>query len=384
MISRQVRTGIDQLIARATEFKGKRIALVCNEASLITDAVPSRVALIQNGFSLVKLFSPEHGLKSAGEDGSYQAHGTDSLTGLEVISLYGDALAPGEADLDNVDLVIFDLPDIGCRFYTYLWTMTCIMESCEKFNVSLLIADRPNPIAGRFEYAEGPMPDPACASFIGRWSMPLKHNCTLGELARYFQPVHTPNLWLEIMPMDNWNRSQTGGFPFFPTSPSIRSRKAASLYPGTGLLEGICINEGRGTSRPFEQFGAPWIHAPDLKDLIDSFGIPDLSTQTVTFIPASGLYRGETCHGLFLENTCMSECKPVAMGIKIIESLFTLYPDKIRERLYPTVANPGGSGHLDKLLGIPDALHRIVKNKNIVTEIGKEWEQSMRDFLIYT
>lgn len=187
--------GINQLLNQSFNFKEKRIALVCNAASVTNYGVATRIALLKKGFKIVRLFTPEHGLNAAGVDGQYQADGIDSKTGVPITSLYGNNFAPKREDFEGVDLVVFDLPDIGCRFYTYLWTMTYIMEACNAFGLPLIIADRPNPIGGDLSQAEGPFLDEQnCSSFIGRWSIPIRHSCTLGELARYFKAKEMPSL----------------------------------------------------------------------------------------------------------------------------------------------------------------------------------------------
>jgi uncharacterized protein YbbC (DUF1343 family) len=257
------------------------------------------------------------------------------------------------------------------------------MESCERFNIPMLIADRPNPIATDFANAEGPMLDPGCASFIGRWNIPLKHNCTIAELAQHFKHTYTPKLDLEIIPLSHWKRESGFSYPFLPASPAMQSIHAACLYPGTGLLEGIYINEGRGTPHPFEQFGAPWIDANDLKDIFDSADLPNIKTHTVSYTPRSGLYEKEKCYGLFLEITDPAKLKPVEAGITLIKVLCTLYPEGVRENLYKTVANPEGTSHLDKLLGIPDALSRIKKQEFIQTDVEENWKNEVADFLLY-
>ena len=212
--------------------------------------------MLKNGFTLVKLFSPEHGLTASGADGAFQNNHIDNLTNLPVTSLYGDRLAPAEEDLDDIDIVLFDIPDVGCRFYTYLWTMTHVMESCASFNKQFIVADRPNPIGGNMLQAEGPMLDEEnCSSFIGRWSIPVRHSCTLGELAKYFAGTKIKSLQLEVIPAGNWQRNQIAddsGLKFIPTSPAIQSLNTALLYPGMGLLEGINVNEGRGTDKAFQ------------------------------------------------------------------------------------------------------------------------------------
>ena len=258
--------GIDLLLTQAANYTAKRMALVCNNASLTNTGITTRAALLQKGFTLVKLFSPEHGLTATGEDGSFQNDSIDTATGLPVISLYGNHLAPLQKDLEDIDVVVFDIPDIGCRFYTYLWTMTHVMESCAANNKELIITDRPNPITGNPLLAEGPMLDEKnCSSFIGRYAIPVRHSCTLGELALYFAAFKIKNLRLTVIPVQNWQRNQSSGFIFTPTSPAIQNQHTALLYPGMGLLEGINVNEGRGTNQPFNCCGAPWINENDLQ-----------------------------------------------------------------------------------------------------------------------
>ena len=384
MIQTNILFGIDQLLSHASVYKNKRIALVCNNASVTTNGIATRITLKEKGFNVVKLFSPEHGLNASGEDGHYQANGTDGLTGLPVTSLYGDRLAPKQEDLRDIDMVLLDLPDIGCRFYTYLWTMTHVMEACAVYNIPLLITDRPNPTGGNLLQAEGPMLDEAtCSSFIGRWSLPVRHCCTLGELAGYFKATKVPTLQLTIMPVSNWQRQQTDGYTFTPTSPAIRHRSTALLYPGMGLLEGINVNEGRGTEYPFEVCAAPWINKEELHSLFLQTNHPGIYIEPVSYIAQNGLYINESCHGLKISVTDENSFHPVSMGISLIGTLLNLYPFEVKERLYDSRANPGGKAHLDKLLGIPHALNAIKNGENIITDISNEWTKLMKDYLLY-
>jgi uncharacterized protein YbbC (DUF1343 family) len=375
--------GIDNFL-QCDSYKDKRIAFVCNEASLTKDGVQSRLALLKNGFKIIKLFSPEHGLNASGEDGYYQPDGIDILTGLPIVSLYGDRLTPGQEDLAGIDMVLFDLPDVGCRFYTYLWTMTYLMEACAVFNIPFFIADRPNPIGGKLFQAEGPMLDEAsCSSFIGRWNIPLRHSCTLGELAQYFKATKIPALQLVIMPVSNWQREITATDDFTPTSPAISKLTTALLYPGTGLLEGINVNEGRGTEYSFEVCATPWINKEELFDNFKPVNHPGLQIETMSYVSRNGLYLNDACHGIKISVINENIVRPVAMVISLIKTLMNLYPDKILERLYKTVANPDGKGHLDKLLGIPGAFNRLKIEKKINTDIATEWTKTISDFLIY-
>jgi uncharacterized protein YbbC (DUF1343 family) len=383
LIQKNILPGIDNFL-QSTSYRNRRIALLCNEASVTSNGIRSRVALKDNGFKIVKLFSPEHGLNALGEDGHYQPDGIDSVTGLPIMSLYGDHLAPQEEDFRNIDMVLFDLPDIGCRFYTYLWTMTYMMEACAAFSIPFVITDRPNPIGGNLLQTEGPMLDEAnCSSFIGRWSIPLKHSCTLGELAIYFKATKVPALQLAIIPVNNWQREIRDASTFTPTSPAIKKLNTALLYPGTGLLEGINVNEGRGTEFPFEVCAAPWINQEELRSYFMLINQAGLHVEAISYVAKSGLYAGEVCDGIKFSVMDANSFQAVGMGISIIRTLMKLYPDRVGERLYQTVANPGGQGHLDKLLGIPDAFYRLKNGEKIITNVSEEWSGVINDYLIY-
>ena len=362
----------------------EKIALVCNNASLTDNGTPVRLAMMDNGYQLVKLFSPEHGLTATGVDGAFQQDGMDELTGLPITSLYGHHLAPTKEDLQDIDLVLFDIPDVGCRFYTYLWTMTYVMEACARYNIPLIIADRPNPIGGNLLQAEGPMLEEAtCASFIGRWSIPVRHCCTLGELALYFAATKLSGLKLKVIPVSNWHRSNSADDPFTPTSPAIQHRRTALLYPGMGLMEGIHINEGRGTETPFEICGAPWMNAHQLQQAFIKTHQPGLKSSPISYTPVSGLYAGELCHGLHFTVTDEAVFRPVKTGIALIQTILQQYPARAAERLYCTVANPSGKGHLDKLLGVPDAFLKIKNGEAIPTNRATDWAITMQHYLLY-
>lgn len=379
----QVNPGIDVFLQDPKVNKHSGFAIVTNNAAFTSDRILSRLALVEKGFNLVKIFSPEHGISVRGADGSYQKDAVDIKTGLPVISLYGDRLMPTEEDLEDVDIVLFDIPDVGCRFYTYLWTMTYVMEACAKYNKQLIILDRPNPIGGNLEMAEGPMLDEkTCASFIGRWSIPIRHSCTLGELATYFSNKKVKGLDLRIVQVKNWNRCQIAN-DFHPTSPAIKNIATALVYPGMGLLEGININEGRGTDNPFVQFGAPWINAEELQMELKNKHITGIDLKHCSYVPADSLYKNEPCYGLNLNLKDANEFRPVAFGIDLISVLFKLYPQHVKERAYVTNVNPTGRGHLDKLVGMNNALALLKHGKTIQTDVSWTWLSEITPFLLY-
>ena len=379
--------GIDQFCVEGSKNRDLRYSLVTNDVARNVFGLKSRVALLNAGFQIVKLFSPEHGLSATNADGAWVPNQTDGLTNLPVISLYGDKLSPSSEDLRDVDAVIFDIPDVGCRFYTYVWTMTHIMDACAANNKKFIVLDRPNPLSGDVLKAEGPLLDDACTSFLGRWNIPIRHSCTLGELARYFASSHITNLDLEVVKMENWNRNdfpEEDNWKFIPTSPAIKDIYTALLYPGLGLLEGINVNEGRGTELDFKVFAAPLIHSATLKTNLDSLNLPGVSFSTTKYIPTWGMYQDETCYGLTLQVTNKQQIKPVNLGIEILKELITNYPVECKERLYKTNANPNGDGHLDKLLGIQNSFEKLKNKVKIQTQIqDNPWHDKILPYLIY-
>ena len=391
-MSSVIRFGIDGLL-QSPAYNKYRIGLVTNDAATTARGILSRLALVEKGFRLVKLFSAEHGLSSRAADGIFQPHGTDSLTNLPVISLYGDHLAPTEEDLMDIDMVVYDLPDIGCRFYTYQWTLTHIMESCSNYDKHLLILDRPNPLSGNLLLAEGPMLDEEnCSSFIGRWPMPLRHSCTIAELAFYWNHLKQLNLDLQIIKMKHWERKNFFsdlGIAFVPTSPGIPYFTIALLYPGTGLLEGINISEGRGTSYPFKICGAPFINSGQLTEAFNALALPGIKASPYNFVPASGKYEKEDCHGMMLHITDQHALRPVTIGLTIINLLINLYPGKITEHEYRTIANPTGEKHLEKLTGLSGIwplLQQEVASfqKDLPAMVAvTEWQSMMEPWLLY-
>lgn len=380
--------GIDSFLVTTEHNKKLRVGLVTNDAAFTADGISTRQALMQKKFNLIKIFSPEHGITATGTDGVFQNNSMDDLTGLPVISLYGDHLMPSEKDLSDLDVVLFDIPDVGCRFYTYLWTLTYVMEACAAFEKPLIILDRPNPTGGELSMAEGPMLDEInCSSFIGRWSVPIRHCCTLGELAQYFAAIKIRALQLKVIPVKNWQRHQTAdswGYEFIPTSPAIRNTTTAMLYPGMGLLEGINVNEGRGTEKPFRVFGAPWINEHELQEFFISANLPGVLSQPIKYTPADSLYMGMICHGLELSISDEKLLLPVKTVLVLLRSLLILNPEKIKERLYCTNANPSGKGHLDKLLGIKDSFEKIKSGNLPDTDVSGSWHSEITPYLIYS
>ncbi len=387
-----VQFGIDILLAETPEWKRERIGLVTNHAATTNRLSPSRKALLQHSFNIQKLFSPEHGLDVMGADGHEMKDGTDALTKLPVISLYSTKLAPSDEDLEDLSIILFDIPDIGSRFYTYLWTMTHVMEACAKHKKKLIILDRPNPVSGKLGLAEGPILNIEQTSFIGRWPIPIRHSCTLGELALYFNAERNIKCDLEVIKCEDWNRDdfQTDwGIPFVATSPAIQNFQSMLTYPGLCLLEATNISEGRGTKDAFRLAGAPWIHEASLAGMIADMGLDEIQVTAHSFVPSDGKYKGENCKGIHIEVKHRESFQPVYFGLLLIRIIKQSYPQYFDWAPYPTLVNPAGKQHLDKLLGNTDSEKLFVLPlSKFIAEITKltqcrNWATAIQPYLLY-
>lgn len=371
----------------------RRMALLTNNAAVTATFRASRQALLDKGHHLVKLFSPEHGLDTTGADGHIMYNSTDTITGLPVISLYGDKLAPGAEDLEDIDILLADLPDIGSRFYTYLWTMTHVMESCARYNKTMIVLDRPNPLSGVLSQAEGPLPDEErTSSFIGRWKIPVRHSCTLGELALYFNSVKNIGCPLEVIPCKGWKRDMLQPdyqSSFVPASPAINTFEAALLYPGLCMLEASNISEGRGTAVPFRVAGAPWIDPVAVAETFNNAGMKHVYAREISFTPEAGRYKAQSCKGVMLHVTSPCHFQPVKTGLVLLMIIRSLHPGYFEWAPYMTHVNRSGNHHLDLLTGIPDAvalfegsITDFINAVDNFTNIGN-WQQEINPYLLY-
>lgn len=390
-----VELGLDVLLKKSEPaLKKINWALVTNDAARTKDGIPSRSAILQKDWKLSCLFSPEHGLYATGADGAAQTDQLDPLTNLPVFSLYGPQFGPALENMEFVEGVLFDLPDTGVRFYTYLWTMTYLMEACMAARKPLLILDRPNPLSGQLDLAEGPMLDEQeLSSFIGRWRIPIRHCLTFGELALYWQ--HTRNmkaLDLQVIPCRGWKREQyfsDTGLPFFPPSPAINYSETFLTYPALCFLEGLNVNEGRGSSVPFQQFGAPWLDSDCLATVLNAAGFNGCHFEKVQYIPETSRYAGEKCQGVRLQVRDRECYRPIQTGIGIVAILQQYFSEKIDWATYPTHANPSGTNHLDLLTGktglrkqLEKQPEMILSQLSAITSVPS-WQGEVQDFLLY-
>ncbi|GIW94871.1 MAG: hypothetical protein KatS3mg110_2912 [Pirellulaceae bacterium] len=380
-----VRVGIDVL--RAQEFRllaGQRVGLISNPTGISSDG-QSTVELLYHapGVKLVALFSPEHGW-SAQLDTPRVADTKDPLTGLPVYSLYGDARKPSSEVLEKLDTLVFDIQDIGCRFYTYISTMGLALEAAAEQKKRFVVLDRPNPING--VDVSGPLLDAGRESFVGFHRIPIRHGMTAGELARMIAAERGWDVELHIVPLENWDRRDyfdATGLPWINPSPNMRSLNAATLYPGIGLLETTNLSVGRGTDTPFEIVGAPWIEPVSWAKHLNSLpegqaeNKPVVRFVPVWFTPSSSVYSGQRCGGVRIVILDRYRLDPVRLGLAIARQLRLDYPDQW---------NIDGLDRLLRNAGVLEQLRHGVSVHQIEQSYASELQaflERRRTFLLY-
>jgi uncharacterized protein YbbC (DUF1343 family) len=286
---------------------------------------------------LSALFGPQHGFHGHTQDNMIEWSGfRHPRLGIPVHSLYGENREPTDAMLNGLDALLIDLQDIGCRVYTFIWTMYLCLRACERAMLPVAVVDRPNPITA--DTVEGPVLDQAYASFVGLHPIPLRHGLTIGELAEKFRAEAFPKLELHVLAMSGWQRGwwydQTG-LPWVLPSPNMPALETAVVYPGMVLLEGTNLSEGRGTTRPFELFGAPWIDAWDLCAGLDALGLPGVRFRRASFQPTFQKFAGQLCHGSQLHVTDRNRFRPVQTALEILIWIAEHYPNEFRWKLPP-------------------------------------------------
>lgn len=383
--------GIDVILKNAPIWKNERIALLTNDAARTNKGVLSRLALKDAGFNLTKIFSPEHGIQTTGEDGAVMHDGYDTITDLPIISLYGKKFMPSSDDLKDIDILLFDVPDVGTRFYTYLWTMTYWIEAASINHKQVYILDRPNPLSGDIMMSEGPMLNESITSFIGRFNMPVKHQCTLGELALYFNAVKNWNANLKVIQCEGWHREQL----FFDwhqkwvnPSPALQNIEAALLYPGTCFFEATNVSVGRGTPYSFEWIGAEWMNIAAMTMVGQNILREDLKIENLT-LPIT--VNGNTIQtkGIRIKIIEPKYYAAVLNGLLLLKLVKDIHPKEFKWMPYKTNANPTGENHLSLLLGVPDAeaifdlpLQQWLQKINALIRV-EGWKKNIDPYLLY-
>lgn len=326
-----VQTGLEVFLKDAEKYKNRNIALIVNQTSVIRDFQYSWNMLREKGLRIRRIFSPEHGLFAVEQDQIAVAHQKE--IGCEVVSLYGDrseSLIPDETYLEDIDLVLFDMQDVGSRYYTYVNTMALFMKAIQNTDIELLILDRPNPLGG--EIVEGPLLEKPFESFVGVFPVPVRHGMTAGELALFYRDRENVDTNLSVVKMKGWKRSMLyheSGLDWIPPSPNMPTVRTANVYPGMCLFEGLNISEGRGTTTPFEVFGAPFIDPDELMRRIADMNLKGVAFRPLYFKPTFQKYAGQVVGGLFLHATDNRRFKPFHTGVALIRAIHELYPNEL-------------------------------------------------------
>jgi uncharacterized protein YbbC (DUF1343 family) len=327
-----VLTGLDVLVEQDfATLKNKRVGLVTNHTGLSRDGKRNIDLMVAAGVSITALFSPEHGLAGR-EDQENIGHTKDAATGIPVYSLYsGKDRRPTGEMMQKVDVMVFDIQDVGARFYTYMCTMVNAMEEASRRKIPFYVLDRPNPITG--VHVEGPMLDPELKSFVGCVAMPLRHGMTMGEIAAMANAEQKIGATLEVVRVKNWERGDWfdyTGLTWIDPSPNMRSLNAAILYPGVAMLESAKnYSVGRGTDSPFEQIGADWINGGELAGYLNSRQIPGVRFYATRFQPTSSNFSGKPVQGVRFVLTNREAFDSVRLGLELGAALEKLYPGKL-------------------------------------------------------
>jgi len=338
--------GLDRVLSEPAllgKLKGRRVALLVNPTSITSQFVHAIDALQGAGVNVVRLFGPEHGVRGEAQDMEAVGEPYDPITGLPTVSLYGhtyESLKPTLQDLDGVDLLLADIQDIGARYYTYVYTIGLTMQACGEAGVEVWVLDRPNPIGG--EVVEGNVLLPEYKSFVGMQPLAVRHGMTAGELAQFFLRYCGWSCELKVISMLGWKRSMffdETGLPWVMPSPNMPTLDTAIVYPGQCLLEGTNASEGRGTTRPFELFGAPYVDARQLRDALEAYKFDGVRFREVSFRPKFQKFGDQTCSGVQVHVTDRRAFRSLTMSMAILCELWRLYaPDfSWREEAYEFV-----------------------------------------------
>ncbi len=368
----------------------RTFGLLCNQASVDKNFRHAADALDKRYPGKLKaIFGPQHGLWSTEQDNMIETrHARHPRLGIPVHSLYSDTRKPSQAMLDGLDLLVVDLQDVGTRVYTYVWTLTYCLEACAQKGIPVLVLDRPNPLGG--EVAEGQLLDLGWQSFVGRASLPMRHGLTLGELARLCNDLMGLSADVRTQPMQGWRRAMTWqdlGRAWVPPSPNLPRFESALVYPGQVLLEGTNLSEGRGTTTPFEQFGAPFVEPWQLLALVAAHDVRGVAMRPVQFEPTFQKWQGKPCGGLFLHPTDASTFRSYRTTLVLLRAMRELWPQHFAWR-QPPYEYEAKLLPIDILAGSP-AVREFVDGDRPLAALDTlaappaDWWQRVRRFLLY-
>jgi len=376
-----VRTGLGALLSGARpDLREARLGLIAHPASVTEDFTASADALKAAGYDLRALFGPQHGMRGEKQDNMIESEPyLDPRLGIPVHSLYGEVRKPTAEMLAGLDAMLFDLQDVGVRVYTFVWTMTLAMEACRDAGVKFVVLDRPNPINGICR--EGSTLQPGYESFVGLHPLPLRHGLTVGEIAKLANEEFGIGCELDVIPCADWKRSDwfdDTGLPFVMPSPNLPTLESCVVYPGMVLLEGTNLSEGRGTTRPFEMFGAPYLESQILVDRLSSLSLPGVKFRQCYFEPTFQKFAEKMCGGAQLHVSDRSVFRPVETAVSILSTVRELAPEDFGWRP-PPYEYENEKMPIDILWG-SDALRSTVDSGSSADELVRQSEPGLVEF----
>jgi len=373
------RLGVEVLLQDKLDLiKGKRVGLITNPTG-VDQKLNSIVDLLYNNpnVKLTALYGPEHGVRGSEQAGSYVEKYTDEKTGLPVYSLYGQTKKPTPDMLKNVDVLLFDIQDAGARFYTYIYTMALAMEAAKENNIPFIVLDRPNPIGGT--KVEGPVLEDKYSSFVGEYPIPVRHGMTVGELAKLFNKEFGINCDLTVVKMDGWKRNMyydDTPLQFVMPSPNMPTLDTALVYPGDCLIEGTNLSEGRGTTRPFELIGAPFVDGDNLAAKLNSYHLPGVMFRAASFVPTFSKFVNEQTNGIQVHITNRNAYDSFKTGLYIVKTIHDMYPDQFQFR----TPDSNGISYFDNLVGNGSIRADIEAGKSVEAMEAK-WQPALEKFM---
>jgi uncharacterized protein YbbC (DUF1343 family) len=377
-----IKLGLEKALAEQKNLlKGLRIGLICNQASVDHRFRHAADLFFEHSdLDLVALFGPQHGIRGDVQDNMIEtAHSIDNLTGLPIYSLYSETREPTSEMLSGLDALVFDLQDVGCRVYTFIYTMANAMKACARYDKKMFVLDRPNPIGG--VAIEGNLLEKGHESFVGMYPIPMRHGLTVGELAKFFNREFGIGCELEVVTMENWAREDyfdETDAPWVMPSPNMPTVDTTVVFPATVYFEGTQVSEGRGTTRPFEIIGAPYISSNEYSEALNSLELSGVTFRAVEFLPTFQKHAQTLCGGVFVHVTDREAFEPVITGVAMIKTVFDLYPKDFKWK-NPPYEYVFDRNPFDVIAGT-SKLREAFEQGIELREIKKSWESDVEEF----
>jgi uncharacterized protein YbbC (DUF1343 family) len=372
--------GSERLLA-SKRLNGLRVGVLANPASIDAEFrhVVDRLAASPD-WKLAAIFGPQHGFRSDLQDNMIESpHAKDARRNVPIFSLYSETREPTPEMLDLIDVLVIDIQDVGARIYTFIYTVANCLRAAARKGLPVIVCDRPNPIGGTA--VEGPMLEPGFESFVGLFPMPMRHGMTVGELARLFNEHHGIGAALEVVPMQGWSREMywdATGLPWVMPSPNMPTLDTAIAYPGTVLFEGTMLSEGRGTTRPFELIGAPWLDGEHLAERMNATGLDGVYFRPAIFEPTFQKHARATCGGIQIHVTGTDAFAPVATGVALLRECYGLAPTHFKWR-DPPYEYEHDKMPIDILAG-STALRQQIEQQVALRDVAASWRPGEASF----